>query len=294
MNDNDPIRRVSVVSTGQVQIRPDHEASTWRPMAWWLLASRRWTGPRPINAYVIEHRDGLVLFDTGQDRASVTDPGYFPGGATGVLYGRLARFEISPEETLTAGLGRLGYAASDVTTAVLSHLHQDHIGGLAELGQAHIVVSQAEWDTLSGRLPEMQGLMRRHIDLPGLHWQKITPEPASDPGLTPFQSGHDLFGDGSLVLLPTPGHTPGSMSLLVRRPGRPPLLMVGDVTYDAHLLEAGHVPGVGNRRLLRDATAMISQMRQRYPDLVILPAHDPGAAGRLAQATGQAPTLATA
>jgi len=74
MNAADPIRRVSVVSTGQVQIRPDHEASTWRPMAWWMLASRRWTSARPINAYVIEHRDGLVLFDTGQDRASVTDP----------------------------------------------------------------------------------------------------------------------------------------------------------------------------------------------------------------------------
>jgi N-acyl homoserine lactone hydrolase len=294
MNAADPIRRVSVVTTGHVQIRPDHEASTWRPMAWWLLASRRWTSPRPINAYVIEHRDGLVLFDTGQDRASVTDPGYFPGGVTGVLYGRLARFEIGPEETLTAGLGRLGYAAGDVSTAVLSHLHQDHIGGLAELGHAGIVVSQAEWDTLSGRLPEMQGLMRRHIDLPGLRWQKITPEPASDPGLAPFRSGHDLFGDGSLVLLPTPGHTPGSMSLLVRRPARPPLLMVGDVTYDAHLLGCGHVPGVGSRRLLRDATANINEMRQRHPDLVILPAHDPGAAGRLAQATGHASTLATA
>ena len=153
MNVTDPIRRVSVVSTGQVQIRPDHVASTWRPTAWWLLASRRWTGPRPINAYVIEHRDGLVLFDTGQDRASVTDPGYFPGGMTGVLYDRLARFEIGPQETLSAGLGRLGYAAGDVKTAVISHLHQDHIGGLAELSHADIVVSQAEWDTLSSPLP---------------------------------------------------------------------------------------------------------------------------------------------
>jgi hypothetical protein len=61
MNVTDPILRVSVVSTGQVQIRPDHEASTWRPAAWWLLASRRLTGSRPINAYVIQHRDGLVL-----------------------------------------------------------------------------------------------------------------------------------------------------------------------------------------------------------------------------------------
>ena len=114
---------------------------------------------------------------------------------------------------------------------------QDHIGGLAELSQADIVVSQAEWDTLSAPLPEMRGLMRRHIDLPGQRWHKITAEPAGDSGLAPFRSCHDLFGDGSLVLLPTPGHTPGSMSLLVRRPGRPPLIMVGDVTYDAHLLE---------------------------------------------------------
>lgn len=79
MDTTDPIRRVSVVSTGQVQTRPDHLASTWRPTIWWLLASRRWTGYRPISAYVIDHRDGLVLFDAGQDRASVTDPGYFPG-----------------------------------------------------------------------------------------------------------------------------------------------------------------------------------------------------------------------
>ena len=180
MNATDSIRRVSVVSTGQVQIRPDHEASARRPMAWWLLASRRWTSPRPIDAYVIEHRDGLVLFDTGQDRALVTDRGYFPGGMTG--------------------------CCTDVTTAVLSHLHQDHIGGLAELGLADIRGQPGRVGLsvcLSGWLPEMQGLMRRHIDLPGLRWQRITPEPVSDPGLAPFRPGHDLFGGGSLVLLPT-------------------------------------------------------------------------------------------
>ena len=86
--------------------------------------------------------------------------------------------------------------------------------------------------------------MTRHIDLPGLRWRRITPEPAGDPGVAPFRSCHDLFGDGSLVLLPTPGHTPGSISLLIR-PGRPPLIMTGDLTYDARLLETGHVPGVG-------------------------------------------------
>jgi N-acyl homoserine lactone hydrolase len=294
MNDHDPIRRVSAVSTGQVQIRPDHVAATWRPTAVWLLASRTWTVPRPINAYVIEHRDGLVLFDTGQDRASVTDPGYFPGGLTGFMYGRLAQFDISAQQTLTAGMDRLGYAVGDVRTAILSHLHQDHVGGLAELSHADIVVSKDEWDTLARPLPELRGLMRRHIDLPGLRWRRITPEPTGDPGLAPFRSCHDLFGDGSLVVLPTAGHTPGSVSLLVRRPGRPPLMMVGDLSYDAHLLEAGHMPGVGSRRRLRDATAMVNELRRRHPGLAILPAHDPAAAGRLAQATGQTPTLTNA
>jgi N-acyl homoserine lactone hydrolase len=247
MNATDPVRRVSVLSTGQVQIHLDHEAATWRPIPIWLLTSRRWTAPRPINAYVMEHRDGLVLFDTGQDRASVTDPGYFPGGVTRVLYDRLARFEIGPQQTLTAGLDRLGYAAGDVT-----------------------------------------------IHSPGRRWRRITPEAIGDPALAPFRSGHDLFGDGSLLLLPTPGHTPGSVSLLVRRAGLPPLLMVGDMTYDADLLQAGHVPGVGSRRRLRIATAMVNQLRQQLPGLVILPAHDPGAVIRLAEATGPAPAAAAA
>jgi N-acyl homoserine lactone hydrolase len=290
MSLNDPIRRVSVVSTGAVQIRPDHVSSTWRPMFLWLLTSRQWTGPRPINAFVIEHRDGVVLFDTGQDRASVTEPDYFPGGIAKVLYDRLARFEISPEETLSAGLDRLGYAAGDVHTAVLSHLHQDHIGGLGELGQADIVVSQTEWDTLSGPLPQMRGLMTRHIDLPGLRWKRIQPAPCDEPSLSHFAGSYDLFGDGSLMLLPTPGHTPGSMSLLVRQARQPPLMMVGDLTYDVHVFEDGHVPGVGSRRRLRAASAMVKTMRQQMPDLVILPAHDPGAADRLAQATGSTPS----
>jgi N-acyl homoserine lactone hydrolase len=289
MSDIDPIRRVSVVSTGSVDIRPDHVSSTWRPTFLWLLTSRKWTGPRPINAYVIEHRDGLVLFDTGQDRASVTDPDYFPKGFTKVLYDRLARFDITPQETLSAGLGRLGYAIGDVRTAILSHLHQDHIGGLGELGDSEIVVSAREWATLSSPRPELRGLMTRHIDLPGLRWNRIAPTVTDDPDLAAFGSSYDLFGDGSMVVVPTPGHTPGSLSLLVRPIDSPPLLMVGDLTYDVHVFEEGHVPGVGSRRQLRTAAAMVNALRKRMPDLVILPAHDPGAADRLAGAIGQAP-----
>ena len=58
------ITKISIISTGSVQIRPQHVRGTGSPLFWWLFTSRRWTEPRPINVYVIEHRDGLVLFDT--------------------------------------------------------------------------------------------------------------------------------------------------------------------------------------------------------------------------------------
>lgn len=108
--------------------------------------------------------------------------------------------------------------------------------------------------------------------------------------LTPFTASYDVMGDGSLVLLPTPGHTPGSMSLLVRRSVGAPLLLVGDLTYETELLEAGRIPGVGEKAGLRRASAMVRQLKERYPDLPILPAHDPGAADRLRRANASGGT----
>ena len=284
MTTSGPIRRVSVLSTGSVQIRPDHEAATWKPMMLWLTTSRQWTAPRPINVFVIEHNDGLVLFDTGQDRASVTDPDYFPSGVTGWFYRRTAKADIAEDQTLTAGLSRLGYHASDVGAAIVSHLHQDHIGGLAELSGARIHVSQAEWDTMAEPRAELAGVMRNHIDLPGLTWIKVMPEPTTDRALQPFTVSHDLFGDGSLVLVPTPGHTPGSMSLIVRQPGQPSLAMVGDLTYAADLFDRGHVPGSGSRGQLQQTTAMMNQLRLSLGGMVVLASHDPGAAAELHKA----------
>lgn len=288
---HDPIKDVSVVSTGSVVIRPEHVGPTGKNLYVWLLTSRRWTPPLPINAYVIEHDEGVVLFDTGQDRASVTDPGYFPGGLNGLVYSRLAKFDIGPGDTLTAGLQRLGHRPGDVHTAVLSHLHQDHIGGLRELSGSRILLSRAEWDAMTKPFPEARGFLPRHIDLPGLRWDRMEPEKLADPQVAPFTHGHDIFADGSLVLLPTPGHTPGSLSLLVRRPGRPPLLMAGDLTYDDDLLLDGALPGAGDKRGMREAARMVNELRARLPGLVVLPAHDPAAAARLEAASGPATAL---
>ncbi|WP_406267009.1 N-acyl homoserine lactonase family protein [Nocardia sp. NBC_00881] len=283
---NDAIQRVAVLSTGSVTIRPEHVGPTWKNTYFWLFTSSRWTAPRPVNVYVIEHREGLVLFDTGQDRASVTETNYFPGGLNGLVYSRLAKFDIGADETLAAGLAKLGYTVDDVHTAVISHLHQDHIGGLPLLGNANVVVSRDEWETLHRPLPLARGLLRSHIELPGLRWIRVVPEPLGDSGLAPFTEGHDLFGDGSIVLLPTAGHTPGSLSMLVRRPGHAPLLLVGDLTYDADLLAEGKLPGVGDKKQMRNAVAKVNSLRDSMPELAVLAAHDPGAAARLDAALG--------
>jgi glyoxylase-like metal-dependent hydrolase (beta-lactamase superfamily II) len=277
----DPVKAVSVVSTGTVEIHPEHAFGSRKPLYWWLLTSRDWLPPRPINAYVIEHAKRLILFDTGQDRASVTDPSYFPGGVTGFLYDRLARFHIGEEETLTAQLATLGYAPADVGTAMLSHLHQDHMGGLPELSGADLLVTETEWAELSKLAPEPRGFLRKHIQIPGLKWHQVDLQPTADPSLAPFTRSLDVMGDGSLALVPTPGHTAGSMSLRIRRRKRSPLLLVGDLTYGAELLLRGQVPGVGAHKQLVETTATVLALKETMPDLVILPAHDPTAAQRL-------------
>ncbi len=95
------------------------------------------------------------------------------------------------------------------------------------------------------------------------------------------------MGDGSMILLPTPGHTPGSMSLVVRSIGPSPLLFVGDLTYELEPMHNDQVTGIGEAEQLKASFAKVRELEKALPDLNVIPSHDPSATEKLAKALRQ-------
>jgi glyoxylase-like metal-dependent hydrolase (beta-lactamase superfamily II) len=275
------IKAVHQITTGYAEQHKEHRYGSKKPQMWWVLTSRSWV-KAPITAYAVEHRDGVVLFDTGLDPAIVSDPDYISSPIGRFLLKRIFRFHVGPEDALDKQLETINLAAADVRKVVVSHLHFDHIGGIAHVPQAELLVSSDEWQRFNGPKPEHDWMLREHIELPGANWQPIEFVPTDDPQLAAFGACYDCMGDGSLILLPTPGHTPGSMSMLVRSSGLPPLLFVGDLTYELEPLLNDQVPGVGDAEQLKASFEKVRELKEALPDLVVLPSHDPWASETLA------------
>ena len=245
--------------------------------------------PLPLQFFLIEHRDGLVLFDTGIDPAITSEKGYISQAVGRFLLPRIFRFHLTRADRIDRVLERSGFAAGDIRTAVISHLHFDHTGGIAQIPQADLLVSEQEWSILSDPHPEREWILREHLEIPHAKWQQITFTATEDPLFDGFEGIHDVLGDGSMILLPTPGHTRGSLSMLIRQNGWDPILLVGDLTYEAGLLDQDVVPGVGNAQVLRASFAKVRELAKRLPNLAIVASHDFAAPKIVARATGVAP-----
>jgi glyoxylase-like metal-dependent hydrolase (beta-lactamase superfamily II) len=182
----------------------------------------------PVNAFLVEHSLGLCLFDAGQT-ARAASPGWFPPYHP---FFRLSRFELAPEDEVAPQLRARGIDPLDVRRVVLSHLHTDHVGGLDAFTHAEVVVARAEWERATGLGGRVRGYLPQYWPA-GLEPVLVD----FDGGAVgPFPSSHDLAGDGRLMLVPAPGHTPGHAALLVRDADRK-WLLAGDLAHTAAELE---------------------------------------------------------
>ena len=280
------VRSVRVGTTGTGSMHHEHRYGSRLPTMLWVLLSRRWVDGVPVHFFAIEHRDGLVLFDTGLDPACASNPREYLGSALGAFFlNRLFRWQMRPEDNVTDQLAVMGHDVNAVRKVVFSHLHFDHTGCIDHLLHAELIAPRREWQALNQPKAERNWYLRQHVDRPGAQWTLFDMDPCDDPDIAPFGACFDVMGDGSIVLVPTPGHTAGSVSMLLRSAGMPPMLLIADLAFELDMLMADQLPGVGEDfDAMRDSYARVHALRERLPGLVVLPSHDMETAARLSAA----------
>lgn len=238
-----------------------------------MLFDDQWSEWLPIYVWVIEHDEGIIVVDTGET-ARVHERGYHPRWHP--FYRRAASFSVHPEEELGPQLRARGIGPRDVKQVVLTHLHTDHAGGLLHVTGSRVWVARGELDRASGVGGRVQGYLPHRWPK---YWEPEFIRFERRP-LGPFAETMPLTHRGDVVVVPTPGHTPHHVSVVVC--GDPSFFLAGDTSYNQDLLLAGKVDGVSpDPRVTLRTHANILALAQERP-LVYLPSHDPDSAARLA------------
>ncbi len=210
----------------------------------------------PVSAFVIEHRDGLVVVDTGLHPDLAVD-----SGRLGRLDGPFqVHLPADGSGTVGPALRAAGFDPAQVTHTVLTHLHFDHTGGLLELPNAKLVVQAAEWAALGDEALVASGAYNPADVQLGHDRQEL-------------RGDHDLFGDGTVECLLTDGHTVGHQSVRVRAESGT-FVVCGDCCYLRRTLEDEHLPPFGVDRA-RQLAAVRRMADERRAGATLLFGHDP-------------------
>jgi glyoxylase-like metal-dependent hydrolase (beta-lactamase superfamily II) len=163
-----------------------------------------------FSCYLVKHGDDYLLWDTGHSMAA---PNVAPKVS---LVDQLAQLKVTPDQIKYVGI---------------SHYHGDHIGQAASFPKATLLIGKGDWDELNSAKPR-EGAN----PAPLANWIK-------DGGKAePVPLDKDVFGDGSALMLNTPGHTPGHHSLLVKLPQTGAVFITGDLAHFHENWETGGVP----------------------------------------------------
>ncbi len=267
--------RIHLIQTGTVAIKQvQRQAREGGNPLLDIVFSKDWTEPLPIFAFVIEHPEGLIVVDTGET-ARVAEPGYFPWWHP---YYRFAVKEwVQPEEEIGPQMRALGLSPADVRWVLLTHLHTDHAGGLAHFPKAEHLLARREYENDRGT----SGLMRGFLSNRWPDWFHPTLIDVQPEPFGAFQASYRVTRAGDVHFVPTPGHTPGHMSVVVTTP-EVTYFLAGDASYTQELMLACQVDGITTDRITAKQTLSRINAFCRLTPTVYLPAHDPDTPDRLA------------
>jgi N-acyl homoserine lactone hydrolase len=224
----------------------------------------------PVPAYLVRHPTaGAMLIDTGLHPSVARDPKHNLG-RQGAKY-----FSLEPGRDITSQLRERGVGPGDIEVVVLTHLHFDHASAISEFPESTFVVSEPEWEAATSlRLPMLQGYHPPHYDH-AVDYRLVDFDADYIDSYGPFGRTMDLFGDGSVRLAFTPGHTAGHMSVLLKLPRRD-FVVTADVAYTWRQLEGGPEPWrPQDRHNWRRSLHEVQAYREAYPYALVVPGHDP-------------------
>ncbi|HTX45359.1 MAG TPA: N-acyl homoserine lactonase family protein [Solirubrobacteraceae bacterium] len=206
----------------------------------------------PVPFYLIRHPDGDVVVDGGNPLAMARDPEAFLGE-----YADVFGVNMSEDQHCVPQLDRLGVSPADIRFVVQTHLHFDHIGTLGHFPDVEIVVHERELEAARAG----EGYVG-DFDDPTLGWR-------------PVAGDHDLFGDGSVRLLETPGHSAGHMSLLIALEQTGPVLLTADASDNWHQWTGRHRPrAFHSREQAAESMERLHEVAAEQDPLIVF-GHDP-------------------
>jgi glyoxylase-like metal-dependent hydrolase (beta-lactamase superfamily II) len=201
------------------------------------------TKPFTFSCYVIRHGADVMVWDTGYL------PGSVPSATNKPLADLLKQIDVNPDDVKHVGI---------------SHFHADHTGQLGALKNATLLIGKGDWDGVTAN-PPMAGANAKGF----AEWI------AEKRKVEPLTGDKDVYGDGSVMVLRAPGHTPGHSILLVRLKEKGPVLLSGDAVHFIENYTGFGVPGFNFDRAQTVASIQRMQEIQKNLKAMVIIQHDP-------------------